>query len=394
MNFLSLRRRVASSALGGAALLVVLLATFTAQAHADRPVIVSPVEGAVTDSSKVGSVVANAAPGQSVMLQVCQLRDPFYGSPNSPYYGKPLQPPSPTNRCGLWASIMGATIMQGTGTFMEESKATPGKYTFGIDRRCGLLGIVTSRPIYLRAVAAPKSLVASQEFVYPPGNGYFNTGVFDWGTGPLEDETSWGPQVGVTVTEPPLSFVKPVAGISVDDAATYTNSTKVRIEVQPPPCTAPYATSVVLSNDGGFKTSQTIPIEDVSPETGATVVDWTLKSSGQERLPKTVYANIGGVRFTDDIILDQTAPVIEGAGIASTASASGSAALRSYRIKVRASDKTSGVALAQVATDKAKKKLSVPQKYSASLRVKAAAKPLWVRVQDRAGNFSKWKALR
>jgi hypothetical protein len=295
----------------------------------------------------------------------------------------------------MWAMIMGATVMQGTGTFMEESKATPGKYTFGIDRRCGLLGgFVSSRPIYLRTVAAPKSLVASQEFLNSPGNGYYTAGVFDGFGGMVEDEASWGPQVGVTVTEPALSFVKPVAGISVDDAATYTNSTKVRIEVQPPPCAAPYATSVVLSNDGGFKTSQTIPIEDVSQETGATVVDWTLMSTGQERLPKTVYANIGGVRFTDDIILDQTAPVIEGAGIASTASASGSAALRSYRIKVRASDKTSGVAFAQVATDKAKKKLSAPQKYSASLRVKAAAKPLWVRVQDRAGNFSKWKALR
>ena len=376
MSFSSSRRRVAASALGGAALLVVLLATFTASAHADRPVIISPVEGAVTDSSKVGSVVANAAPGQSVLLQICQV------SSTTP-------PASISNRCGIWAMVT-ASI---TSMFMEESKATPGKYLFATDQRCGLVGLISTRPVYLRAVVVARSLASSSEF-FMSGNGYFNSVAFGGGTGPLEDETSWGPQVGVTVTEPPLSFVKPVAGISVDDAATYTNSTKVRIEVQPPPCTAPYATSVQLSNDGGFKTSQTIGIEDVSPDTGATVVDWTLKSSGKERLPKTVYANIGGVRFTDDIILDQTAPVIEGAGIASSASTSRSAALRSYRVKVRASDKTSGVALAQVATDKAKKKLSVPQKYRASLTVKSAAKPLWVRVQDRAGNFSKWKALR
>jgi hypothetical protein len=378
MSFSSSRRRVAASALGGAALLVVLLATFTAPAQADRPVIVSPVEGAVTDSSKVGFIVASAAPGQSVLLQICQV------SSTTP-------PASISNRCGIWANVIGYGAI--TSMFMEESKSTPGKYLFATDQRCGLVGIISTRPVYLRAVVVARSLVSSSEF-YMSGNGYFNTVAFGGGTRPLEDETSWGPQVGVSVTEPPLSFVKPVAGISVDDAATYTNSTKVRIEVQPPPCTAPYATSVVLSNDGGFKTSQTIPIEDVSPETGATVVDWTLKSSGQERLPKTVYANIGGARFTDDIILDQTAPVIEGAGIASSASTSRSAALRSYRVKVRASDKTSGVALAQVATDKAKKKLSVPQKYRASLTVKSAAKPLWVRVQDRAGNFSKWKALR
>ena len=376
MNPLSLRRQVAAFSFGGAALLLVFLAISTVSAHADRPVIVSPVEGAVTDSSKVGSVVANAAPGQSVLLQICQV------SSTTP-------PASISNRCGIWAMVT-ASI---TSMFMEESKATPGKYLFATDQRCGLVGLISTRPVYLRAVVVARSLASSSEF-FMSGNGYFNSVAFGGGTGPLEDETSWGPQVGVTVTEPPLSFVKPVAGISVDDAATYTNSTKVRIEVQPPPCTAPYATSVQLSNDGGFKTSQTIGIEDVSPDTGATVVDWTLKSSGKERLPKTVYANIGGVRFTDDIILDQTAPVIEGAGIASSASTSRSAALRSYRVKVRASDKTSGVALAQVATDKAKKKLSVPQKYRASLTVKAAAKPLWVRVQDRAGNFSKWKALR
>lgn len=43
--------------------------------------------------------------------------------------------------------------------------------------------------------------------------------------------------------------------------------------------------------------------------------------------------------------------------------------------------------------DESKKKLSKTQKYLSAMSFKSTLKPLWVRVQDRAGNFSKWSKL-
>lgn len=178
-------------------------------------------------------------------------------------------------------------------------------------------------------------------------------------------------------------------GISVNSGAQYTNDPKVKLLVKAPPS----ATSILVSNDGGFLAPAEFPV--------ASSIDWTLDSSGPERLPKTVYARfmLGPIiseTYTDDIILDQIPPVVQQATLAPAgASASGAvhaAALRKYVVKVKATDSNSGVGKVQVAANKRKPGKLLP--YKATLKLLAATRPRFIRAQDRAGNFSPWKKLR
>ncbi len=172
-------------------------------------------------------------------------------------------------------------------------------------------------------------------------------------------------------------------GVSINGGAVYTNSPNVTISVVWPLG----ARRMIISNDGGFKNAGT---QDVSARAA-----WTLRSSGSERLPKTLYVRFdstGDQTFQDDIILDETAPIITSAVLTKAATARFAAKSRIYRLTVKASDRTSGVAKAQIASDK--KKPRTPQKYAAKISVKSTSRPKWIRVQDRAGNYSKWKALR
>lgn len=172
-----------------------------------------------------------------------------------------------------------------------------------------------------------------------------------------------------------------VVGVSINAGAQFTNDPSVEVR----PVWPRFTTTLTISNDGGFAGSAAFPVD--------AGVRWRLDSSGPERLPKTVYVRFDGATqtFQDDIILDETSPVVRSASLAGVASATVARA-RSYGIRVRASDKTSGVAKAQVASNK-RKPLAI-QNYAARLKVKAKSRPRWVRVQDRAGNWSSWKKLK
>ncbi len=68
---------------------------------------------------------------------------------------------------------------------------------------------------------------------------------------------------------------------------------------------------VVISNDGGFGTTGNAHSFQI-----ATQIPWTLKQTGSDRLTKIVYLRFQGagmdlVNFTDDIILDETAPAVQ-----------------------------------------------------------------------------------
>ena len=173
-------------------------------------------------------------------------------------------------------------------------------------------------------------------------------------------------------------------GVSINSGARYTNDPEVRVAI-----VWPFGErSVVVSNDGGFLLPGIFPV--------APTIAWRLDSSGPERLPKTVYVRFGdsAQNFQDDIILDETAPTISVAKLLATVATSARVArrARAYTVKVKARDATSGVGKAQVASKKAS---PLPaQKYSTKLRVKAKSKPSWIRVQDKAGNWSRWKKLR
>lgn len=185
-----------------------------------------------------------------------------------------------------------------------------------------------------------------------------------------------------------------ISGISINDGDVFTNDPKVELTVR-----WQYGSAyMTFSNDGGFGKSKQFDLKFKVP--------WTLQSSGPERLPKTVYAlfNGGGTRYTDDIILDETPPALlsasastgSGGASASTVTAPRSLAsasrVRRVTLRVKARDKTSGVARIQVGARKSKKLKKM--KFKRKLRVRSSARRLWVRVFDRAGNASRWKRVR
>lgn len=176
-------------------------------------------------------------------------------------------------------------------------------------------------------------------------------------------------------------------GISINDGDVYTNSAKVTVHLTWPTCT----TSALMANDGGFRPSTTItPVEFAS---------WTLQSSGPERLPKTVYVRFNvwpntSQSFSDDIILDETPPVVTSAAIIGGAAKRGTPVGRGGRaviVATKASDRTSGVATIQITPNR--KRPGTAVKYAAKVRVRTSAAKLWVRVCDGAGNHSAWRSI-
>jgi hypothetical protein len=174
-------------------------------------------------------------------------------------------------------------------------------------------------------------------------------------------------------------------GVSINAGAQYTNSPDVQLAVVWPLG----QTSLLAANDGGFAAGVTFPV--------AATVPWRLDASGPERLPKTVYLRFGEATqtFQDDIILDQTAPVVASATTTAPASASAVAAARRarrYRVRVRASDNVSGVAAMQLAARKARPGAVTP--FRGLVTYRTSASRFHVRVQDRAGNWSAWRTVR
>lgn len=201
-----------------------------------------------------------------------------------------------------------------------------------------------------------------------------------------------------------LSFTsgRPV-GVTVNNAAEFTNSKAVTLLVTGPTG----STQVIVSNDGGFGSGQTFDLTDNFAE-----ISWTLVASRDERLPKTVYVRFvqrfgtQSSSYTDDIILDTTAPVMSGASGTSAPSSANNVTVQAVRsaaargavkLTVRAKDVNSGIGTVQV---KASARGSIsdvsttnPKATSRTIRVNTTKKKLWVRVVDRAGNVSKWVAV-
>ena len=198
------------------------------------------------------------------------------------------------------------------------------------------------------------------------------------------------PQVSKTFTilpSPPAGE----QGVSVKSGAAYTNSKQVALNLIWPE----YATSVRISNDGGFAASQT-QTRDL-----AASVDWVLDDSVKGLYTKVVYVRFNGVAdttktYTDDIILDTTAPTIE--------KTSAVVASPLVDLSLKATDDITGVDKVQVRNDTKTvtknyaTKLSVPLA-DLSLSVsfsglrKSAATSVEIRVSDNAGNWTKWQTV-
>ncbi len=185
-------------------------------------------------------------------------------------------------------------------------------------------------------------------------------------------------------------------GISINDGAYATNEEDVEINAVWPLG----ATSVLLSNDGGFKESGGAKSFDVNSK-----ISWRLRAMSSGQLTRIVYARfIGNETQSDDIVLDKTAPVLSSA-VASGASGSASARQakkRKYSVRLRASQKRSGVSVAQFSSKRSGGQLVVLRarkirgfvKLDKSVSVKATKPPRFVRVQSAAGTWSKWRAIK
>lgn len=178
-------------------------------------------------------------------------------------------------------------------------------------------------------------------------------------------------------------------GISINDGAQFTNTPNVTVSLVWPG----FSRWVRLSNDGGLKGAKEHDLAESVP--------WRLQSSGPERLPKTVYARFGNNNetfresYTDDIILDETDPVLSAVAIASASPRStfvpgaAVARVRTYHLRIKATDKLSGVAKMQITANRGKPGKLL--RYSNRATYLAGGTAIYVRARDRAGNYSKWR---
>ena len=163
-------------------------------------------------------------------------------------------------------------------------------------------------------------------------------------------------------------------GVSINDGARYTNNLQVTVSAVWPRL----ATDLRISNDGGFRAAQSFP---VAPE-----VPWTLDPEASERLPQTIYVRFSGgssgpETYQDDIILDRSRPAVRGARVTDVSPPS-------FKLRLWAADRVSGVRYAQTAVST--RDPEPVTRYKSTLRVRGSKRPRWVRVRDRAGNWSRW----
>jgi hypothetical protein len=209
--------------------------------------------------------------------------------------------------------------------------------------------------------------------------------------------------------------------VSVNDGDEFTSSTNVKVFIQGPTLwngTMGAATRAELSNDGGFKTSTFFDLSG-----GKGTVDWVLQSSREGTFTKIVYVRFwncygnlahNSSPLTDDVILDNTSPMIVSTNLVRTSATIGVAASRinessikkdGFRLIVIGSDSISGVGSVEVRIGSSRESVMVPIngpfqsasgrfiKTKTILKLSTASKRLKVRCLDRAGNVSKWKSV-
>lgn len=172
--------------------------------------------------------------------------------------------------------------------------------------------------------------------------------------------------------EPPPGPV----GVSINRDARYTNDPHVKLSMIWPEGTS-FAS---ISNTPEFSAPKGIEL--------APLVSWLL-ADGSSRKPKTVHVKFddSGPTYSDDIVLDEFAPKIR--SVSARAERGSSTAV----LRIGATDRISGVARMQVSTRKSPRvtKAKFRKKFVMDLHV---GHRFWVRVFDRAGNASRWKAVR
>ena len=290
---------------------------------------------------------------------------------------------------GSW-SLTGTLQMSGTSGML------PGNVTMGDDGRS-----VTAE------FTSP--MLAGRDFQRAPTGPTFSGDSYDafWFDGFVDAGPIYPPAGYVPPgTTPPGSGGGSVAnqGMTINDGAQYTNDPNVTLSVVAPSYVGNAAGDPNWSpdryrvdNDGGFRNGKVFPARSTIP--------WKLAESGAERLPKTVYFQFGSQwgwdrPITDDIILDQTTPTVASAtlvrsrstAIGANGATAAAAKSRTYKVRISAKDATSGVGTVQLAVTK--RHPSNVRKFKRISSYTGARAPKFVRVRDRAGNFSRWRSVR
>lgn len=237
---------------------------------------------------------------------------------------------------------------------------------------------------FLKSVQADaETITVSGDVVYVAARNHIS--YTDLDLTPLPPAPAPAPEPTPPAAEGPPAPPSGRVGLSINDGAQYTNDPDVRLRVVWPLG----ASNLLVANDGGFALGV---LSAVAP-----TIAWRLDSSGSERLPKTVYARFGDTTqtFQDDIILDETPPKVASAtlGTGTVATAAAASKLRSYGLRVRATDGNSGVASLQVASS-VKRPGRIVAYRKRGVSVKLPARPRFVRALDRAGNTSPWRRIR
>jgi hypothetical protein len=170
-----------------------------------------------------------------------------------------------------------------------------------------------------------------------------------------------------------------------------TNTPNVQLDVVAPPS----AHTVLLSNSyqfGPLGGTQTLPV--------AATIPWTLKPGGTLPVARTVFLRFPDsttptVVLSDGILLDTTAPVI------TSAMRAGRGADGTFKVRLVATKKGSGISQAQFSTVKSGGTTVVFTSpdvrgivyFSRTVAVSIAARPRWVRVRSGAGTWSGWHAI-
>ena len=181
-------------------------------------------------------------------------------------------------------------------------------------------------------------------------------------------------------------------GVSIERGALYTNEPKVKL-CRSAPRLRRLASTVATT--AAFRSARSLPGQPGS-ELDARV------SPARSGLPKTVYVRFGVKQpnihrrhhprrdQADRQLSDRSGRVARPTSAAVTAIAS---KRRTYRVRIRAKDATSGVAKVQFAV-RSKRHPSALRSFKRISRYKGARAPKYVRVRDRAGNYSRWQPIR
>ncbi len=194
-------------------------------------------------------------------------------------------------------------------------------------------------------------------------------------------------------------------GVSINDGDDFTNTSSVNLNLSFDGIVA----QVALSNDGGFPKSQT-QVFDYKDNT----VAWKLRAS-TSKLPRKVYiryrlfadANDGTLGrwekqvYSDDIILDEIAPVITAMRVSSTTSRAttvldqvSKARTKVKAITITAKDDLSGLARLDISAQLGTGAI-VKAAYGSTIKLALtnSRNTVYVRAVDAVGNTSAWKAL-